>query len=72
VIVEGGPTLHEAFWNASVVDRVQMYVTPRVLGNPGVAWRRTPDMLNASAPYDRSVRPFGDDVLIEGYVHRID
>ncbi len=72
VIVEGGPTLHEAFWNASVVDRVQMYVTPRVLGEPGVAWRRTPDMLNASAPHDRSVRLFGDDVLIEGYVHRID
>lgn len=72
MIVEGGPTLHEAFWNASVVDRVQMYVTPRVLGEPGVEWRRTPDMLNASAPYDRSVRLFGDDVLIEGYVHRID
>ena len=72
LIVEGGPTLHEAFWNASVVDRVQMYVTPHVLGAAGVPWRRTPEMGHASALSDRSVRLFGDDVLIEGYVHRPD
>ena len=72
MIVEGGPILHEAFWNAGVVDRVQMYVTPRVLGDSGIPWRRTPDMAVASALADRSVRLLGDDVLIEGYVHRPD
>lgn len=72
LIVEGGPTLHEAFWNAAVVDRVQMYVTPHVLGESGVEWRRTPAVLNPGALSDRSVRLFGDDVLVEGYVHRVD
>ena len=72
LIVEGGPTLHEAFWDAAVVDRVQIYVTPHVLGNAGVPWRRSPSMVSASALSDRSVRLLGDDVLIEGYVHRPD
>ena len=70
VMVEGGPTLHDAFWNAGLVDRVQMYVTPHVLGEAGVPWRRTGDMTADGALADRSVRLFGDDVLIEGYVHR--
>ena len=72
VIVEGGPTLHEAFWNAGLVDRVQMYVTPRTLGDSGIAWRHSLDVSSASSLADRSVRLFGDDVLIEGYVHRPD
>ena len=71
LIVEGGPTLHEAFWNASVVDRVQMYVTRRILGDSGVSWR-TLTVAGTAALADRSVRRLGDDVLVEGYVHRTD
>ena len=29
VILEGGPTVHRAFWDHGLVDRVQMYVAPR-------------------------------------------
>jgi diaminohydroxyphosphoribosylaminopyrimidine deaminase/5-amino-6-(5-phosphoribosylamino)uracil reductase len=72
LIVEGGPTVHEAFWNASLVDRVQMYVTPRRLGESGVEWRLSQDIAIPSALADRSVRLLGDDLLIEGYVHRAD
>ena len=72
LILEGGPTLHAAFWNAGVVDRVQMYVTPQVLGDSGVTWSDTPGLANVSVLSDRSVRLLGDDVLIEGYVHRPD
>jgi len=72
LIVEGGPTLHEAFWNASLVDRVQMYVTPLVLGESGIEWRRSQALAVPSALADRSVRLFGEDLLIEGYVHRAD
>ena len=72
LILEGGPTLHGAFWNAGVVDRVQMYVSPQVLGDSGVAWSDTPGLANVSVLSDRSVRLLGDDVLIEGYVHRPD
>ena len=72
LILEGGPTLHGAFWNAGVVDRVQMYVSPQVLGDSGVTWSDTPGLANVSGLSDRSVRLLGDDVLIEGYVHRPD
>lgn len=72
MIVEGGPTLHCSFWNASLVDRVQMYVTPHVLGDAGVPWLSPSSMLNESALAERSVRLLGDDLLIEGYVHRPD
>ena len=53
VIVEGGPTLHEAFWNAGLVDRVQIYVAPTPLGDAGIPWLPFPVM---SSPLDR--RPF--------------
>ena len=71
LIVEGGARLHRAFWDAGVVDRVQMYVTPRVLGAAGVTWL-PPSLLSAPALGERTVRILGDDLLIEAYVHRTD
>jgi riboflavin biosynthesis pyrimidine reductase len=32
VLVEGGPTLHRAFWDAGIVDRVQVIEAPLELG----------------------------------------
>ena len=42
LIVEGGLLLHRAFWDADLVDRVQMYVTPRRLGAEGLEWLPVP------------------------------
>ena len=71
VVVEGGPTLHDAFWRARLVDRVQLFVTPQVAGQQGVRWDVLPiGTLGALA--DATVRVWGDDVQIEGHVHRID
>jgi diaminohydroxyphosphoribosylaminopyrimidine deaminase/5-amino-6-(5-phosphoribosylamino)uracil reductase len=71
LIVEGGPTLHEAFWNAGLVDRVQIYVSARLLGAAGVPWLPFSVM---SSPFivERSARRLGDDTLLEAYVHRPD
>ena len=71
LIVEGGPTLHEAFWNAGLVDRVQIYVTPRDSGGDGVGWLPFP-VMSSPLIVDRSARLLGDDTLLEGYVHRAD
>ncbi len=71
IIVEGGPTLHGAFWNAGLVDRVQIYVAARPLGEEGVAWLPFPVMSSPSIT-DRTARLLGDDTLLEGYVHRPD
>jgi diaminohydroxyphosphoribosylaminopyrimidine deaminase/5-amino-6-(5-phosphoribosylamino)uracil reductase len=68
IIVEGGVTLHRAFWDARLVDRVQMYMTPHVLGRDGVEWLPLP--LPGIGPITK--RRLGADRLAEAYVHRID
>jgi diaminohydroxyphosphoribosylaminopyrimidine deaminase/5-amino-6-(5-phosphoribosylamino)uracil reductase len=71
LLVEGGPLLHAAFWRASLVDRVEVFVSPRPVGPGGVPWLDTPDAIMAGLD-GLTARPVGDDVLIEGYVHRAD
>jgi diaminohydroxyphosphoribosylaminopyrimidine deaminase / 5-amino-6-(5-phosphoribosylamino)uracil reductase len=71
LVVEGGPGLHRAFWDAGLVDRVEMFITPRLLGPEGVEW--LPFSLLAGATLsDVTARLVGDDILIEAYVHRSD
>jgi diaminohydroxyphosphoribosylaminopyrimidine deaminase/5-amino-6-(5-phosphoribosylamino)uracil reductase len=69
LLVEGGPALHRAFWDAGVVDRVQIIETPVTLGDSGgagiVAFR-------PPAPDGADTRRIGDDLLIEWHVHRPD
>jgi diaminohydroxyphosphoribosylaminopyrimidine deaminase/5-amino-6-(5-phosphoribosylamino)uracil reductase len=69
LIVEGGPVLHDAFWRAGLVDRVELFVSPRAIGTDGVEWAALPDGSIASLA-ELTARPVGDDVRIEGYVHR--
>lgn len=68
LLVEGGPTLHAAFWQAGVVDRVSQLVSDRVLGPDAVRWD-VPAWLTGWAP--RTV-PLGHDVLLEADVYRTD
>jgi diaminohydroxyphosphoribosylaminopyrimidine deaminase/5-amino-6-(5-phosphoribosylamino)uracil reductase len=71
VIVEGGAVLHRAIWDAGVVDRVQIFIGARALGPHGTAWLPFP-LLAAGPLADVTARIVGDDVMIEGYVHRTD
>ena len=71
IIVEGGPSLHQAFWDAAVVDSVQMYVTPHAVGAAGLSWIALPENLMATLDNVR-VTPMGEDFLVEGDVHRAD
>lgn len=66
VLVEGGPTLHRAFWDGGFVDRVQVIETPVILGDGGVAAFRPP------VPSDARQHRIGDDLLMEWDVHRTD
>jgi diaminohydroxyphosphoribosylaminopyrimidine deaminase/5-amino-6-(5-phosphoribosylamino)uracil reductase len=71
LLVEGGAMLHRAFWDADVVDRVQMYVADSVIGDEGVDWLPAPVMSSARITA-RSARPIGNDVLLEAHVHGVD
>jgi diaminohydroxyphosphoribosylaminopyrimidine deaminase/5-amino-6-(5-phosphoribosylamino)uracil reductase len=71
LVLEGGATMHEAAWAGGLVDFVQLYRSPLLLGPHGVpflggrSW--SPDAL-----IDRTTTTLGSDVLTEGYVHRPD
>jgi diaminohydroxyphosphoribosylaminopyrimidine deaminase / 5-amino-6-(5-phosphoribosylamino)uracil reductase len=69
VLLEGGPTLHQAAWQAGLVDAVQLYIAPVTIGGDGVPWldART---FSVSWLAERRTRQCGADVLMEGYVHR--
>lgn len=71
IVLEGGPTLHAAALAAGVIDRVQVFRTPWLLGPAGVPWLSA-DVLSLEDLDDVTTTVLGDDVLIEGYVHRID
>lgn len=73
VLVEGGGEIHAAFLEAGLVDRVALFVAPRLLGGrtaPSVVGGEGTDLKNAVRLTGLSVRPLGDDLLIEADVAR--
>jgi len=66
LLLEGGPTLAAAFFEADLVDKVLVFVAPKLAGaGPG---------LLAALPSARTLSRLtatqvGDDVLLEAYVH---
>ena len=68
LLIEGGTALHAAAWDAGLVDYVQLYVSPMVLGPAGVPIE--PRAFFTAGLFERRVEVLGPDVIIEGYVHR--
>jgi diaminohydroxyphosphoribosylaminopyrimidine deaminase / 5-amino-6-(5-phosphoribosylamino)uracil reductase len=75
MVVEGGPTLQQAFWNARLVDRIELFIAPKAVGAGGVPWIDLGPGGLASLR-ELTASPAGNDVLVEGfvegYVHRTD
>jgi diaminohydroxyphosphoribosylaminopyrimidine deaminase/5-amino-6-(5-phosphoribosylamino)uracil reductase len=69
LLLEGGAALHRAAWDEGLVDYVRLYVTPHVLGPPGLPFLDGAAFCS-TALLDRRVVTLGPDVMIEGYVHR--
>ena len=69
VLLEGGPAVHRAAWEAGCVDSVRVIVTPRTLGPAGVPWMSAAQ-LSLAALGGLRIEPCGPDVVIEGDVHR--
>lgn len=71
MILEGGPALQRAAWDAGVVDAVQLYVTPHTLGSGAVPWLPYP-LASIGRLSGATAAPIGDDLVIHGHVHRAD
>jgi diaminohydroxyphosphoribosylaminopyrimidine deaminase/5-amino-6-(5-phosphoribosylamino)uracil reductase len=66
LLLEGGPTLAGAFLTAGLVDKLMLFVAPRLGGDgPGLV-----ASLTQAVPLTRlTAQPVGEDVLLTGYVH---
>jgi diaminohydroxyphosphoribosylaminopyrimidine deaminase/5-amino-6-(5-phosphoribosylamino)uracil reductase len=69
IVVEGGPRLHAALWDARLVDRVQVFRTSAAVGPEGVSWLDS-TIFSAAVLDDVSTLRLGDDEMMQGYVHR--
>lgn len=66
LLLEGGPTLAAAFFEAGFVDRLLMFVAPTIVGGDGpTAFGR---LVSPQSLFRLGAGRVGDDVLIEGYV----
>lgn len=66
ILLEGGPTLATAFLRADLVDKLLLFVAPKLAG----AGPRFLDELPAARPLSRlRAAQVGEDVLLSAYVH---
>jgi len=69
LLLEGGAALHRAAWDAALVDEVHLYIAPVALGPRGLEWIGEGRMAWEGLR-DRRAVWLGEDLLVEGYVHR--
>jgi diaminohydroxyphosphoribosylaminopyrimidine deaminase/5-amino-6-(5-phosphoribosylamino)uracil reductase len=66
LLLEGGPTLASSFFAADFVDKLMLFVAPKLSGEGPVLISALP----APVTLNRlSARPVGEDVLLTAYVH---
>ena len=66
LLLEGGPRLAESFLKEDLVDKVLLFVAPRIAGSgPSFA----PDLPAPVELRRLTAEPVGDDLLLSGYVH---
>jgi diaminohydroxyphosphoribosylaminopyrimidine deaminase/5-amino-6-(5-phosphoribosylamino)uracil reductase len=69
LLVEGGARVAAAFLARGLVDRVAVFVAPKIVGGDGLSWIAGPGvarMADAVALRDVRVERLGDDVLVTG------
>lgn len=69
VLLEGGPTLSASALRAGIVDRLLLFLAPRIIGGekaPGLVGGEGVLYLRDAAPVEiRKVRRSGPDILVE-------
>ena len=75
VLMEGGGGLNAAALNSGIVDKVMMFIAPRIIGGKdaktpveGVGIQLMKDAVNLE---NINISRFGGDILVEGYVNNV-
>jgi len=66
LLLEGGPTIAGAFLRAGLVDKLLLFVSPRIAGEGLLFAPRLEEPLTLSRP---TAERIGDDLLLTAYVH---
>jgi diaminohydroxyphosphoribosylaminopyrimidine deaminase / 5-amino-6-(5-phosphoribosylamino)uracil reductase len=66
LLLEGGPTLATAFAREGLVDKLLLFLAPRISGEGALFLGPLPGALGLSR---QRLRPVGEDLLVAAYVH---
>jgi diaminohydroxyphosphoribosylaminopyrimidine deaminase/5-amino-6-(5-phosphoribosylamino)uracil reductase len=66
LLLEGGPTLATAFLRAGLVDKLLLFVAPRL---SGAGPRFLGELDRPVEVYGLEVEPIGEDLLVSGFIH---
>jgi diaminohydroxyphosphoribosylaminopyrimidine deaminase / 5-amino-6-(5-phosphoribosylamino)uracil reductase len=73
LLLEGGPTLAGAFLRAGLIDKLLLFVAPKLIGGddapPLFAGPGARSLADAIPVGDLEVEPIGDDLLVTAYVN---
>ena len=73
LLVEGGGTVHGAFFDAGLVDKVLVFLAPKIFGGPApgpVGGTGVAELVQAWRLARAEVHRLGEDLMIEGYPER--
>lgn len=75
IFIEGGGTLNEALLREGLVDEVNAFIAPKIIGGHGalspVEGKGIEKMADAIQLSNISVKTIGDDVLVQGFTKRM-
>lgn len=74
VLVEGGGEVHASMLEASLVDKMHIFIAPKIIGGQDalgpVRGSGAEKMSGALRLYDMSVEPFDEDIMLTAYLRK--
>jgi diaminohydroxyphosphoribosylaminopyrimidine deaminase / 5-amino-6-(5-phosphoribosylamino)uracil reductase len=74
VLIEGGSSLNAHALEDGIVDKIMVFIAPKIIGGkdsfPAVGGKNFKRLEEAYTVKDMSIKRFGEDILIEGYIHK--
>lgn len=74
ILLEGGSELNYSSLEAGIVDKIQVYIAPKIIGgntSPTPVGGKGIDSLGKAFPIEKmKTRMIGEDIFIEGYIKR--
>ena len=71
VLLEAGATLNSAALAAGIVDKMRVFLAPKIAGFQGRGAERTNGFQRGAELQDVTMAQFGADFAIEGYLHDV-